>query len=192
MADAQVNLRQALNLVDNMRRACNTAVEDARGFRDNVAQHTQTLRDIVDRLEAIRVTIGDNVVYLRQQWGDAVAAANAARAGACNPQEIADALNRVAAAADIQLNRLDDVNDALALEVDRAGLQVTGLEGENPRERPVVGGGAAQGGGRRRRRRGGYTPNPCHKRCCGTGTRFSIKRKKCVTKKRRRLRRRRR
>ena len=205
MADAQANLRNAIGVIDDMRGACNAVVVEAREFRDNVSRHTLTLREIVDRLEVIRATIGDNVAYLRQQWVDATAlAADAARAGACNPQEIADALNRVAGAADIQLNRLDEVNDALAFEVERAGLQVRGLEDENPREGPAGGGGgggggggaaaaaaAGQGGGRRRHRsRGGHTPNRC-KKCCGKGTKH-VKHGRCVSRRTKRRRRRRR
>lgn len=96
MADAQANLRNAIGLVDDMRGACNDVVREAREFRDNVSRHTLTLREIVDRLEVIRATIGDNVAYLRERVDGLRAAADAARAGACNPQEIADALNRVA------------------------------------------------------------------------------------------------
>jgi len=92
--------------------------------------------------------------------------------------------------ADLAVDGLDEAQAALDAAVTNAIALITALGDDNAdlrQQHQAEGGGGAQVGGRRggrRRRRGGYTPDPCHKRCCGTGTRFSKKRKKCVSRKR--------
>ena len=104
-----------------------------------------------------------------------------ARSGLISYEEAAQRVNASLDGADIAVDGLDAAQAELTTQVDGTIEQVRVLQDANQDmraelQRDTQAGGRRRGG--RRRRRGGYTPDPCHKRCCGTGTRFSKKRKK--------------
>ena len=196
MADAEFT--QAVQGITDFRGRCETINADCNAFRGAVELETARLARVVGALPDVAQTIATNVQFLRGQLAACKAAAVGARSGLISYEEAAQRVNASLDGANIAVDGLDDAQAALTTQVDGAIEQVRALQDANQDMRAARGVGCVQAGGRkrsrRRRRRGGYTPDPCHKRCCGTGTRFSKKRKKCVSRKRgkRRSRRRRR
>ena len=104
-------------------------------------------------------------------------------------------LNPNALTQDFAVDGLDDAQAELTTQVDGTIEQVRVLQDANQDMRAELQRDTQAGGrrrGRRRRRKGGYTPTPCHKRCCGTGTRLNKKKTKCVARRSNRRSRRRR
>ena len=195
MADAEFT--QAVQGITDFRGRCETINADCNAFRDAVEMETARLARVVGALPGVTQTIADNVQFLRGQLAACKAAARGARSGLISYEEAAQRVNASLDGADIAVDGLDAAQAELTTQVDGTIEQVRALQAANQDmraelQRDTQAGGRRRGG--RRRRRGGYTPDPCHKRCCGTGTRFSKKRKKCVSRKRgkRRSRRRRR
>jgi len=195
MADAEFT--QAVQGITDFRGRCETINADCNAFRDAVEMETARLARVVGALPGVTQTIADNVQFLRGQLAACKAAARGARSGLISYEEAAQRVNASLDGADIAVDGLDAAQAELTTQVDGTIEQVRALQDANQDmraelQRDTQAGGRRRGG--RRRRRGGYTPDPCHKRCCGTGTRFSKKRKKCVSRKRgkRRSRRRRR
>ena len=195
MADAEFT--QAVQGITDFRGRCETINADCNAFRDAVEMETARLARVVGALPGVTQTIADNVQFLRGQLAACKAAARGARSGLISYEEAAQRVNASLDGADIAVDGLDAAQAELTTQVDGTIEQVRALQDANQDmraelQRDTQGGGRRRGG--RGRRRGGYTPDPCHKRCCGTGTRFSKKRKKCVSRKRgkRRSRRRRR
>ena len=195
MADAEFT--QAVQGITDFRGRCETINADCNAFRDAVEMETARLARVVGALPGVTQTIADNVQFLRGQLAACKAAARGARSGLISYEEAAQRVNASLDGADIAVDGLDAAQAELTTQVDGTIEQVRALQDANQDMRAELQRDTQAGGrrrGRRRRRRGGYTPDPCHKRCCGTGTRFSKKRKKCVSRKRgkRRSRRRRR
>jgi len=195
MADAEFT--QAVQGITDFRGRCETINADCNAFRNAVELETARLARVVGALPGVTQTIADNVQFLRGQVAACKAAREAARSGLISYEEAAQRVNASLDGADIAVDGLDAAQAELTTQVDGTIEQVRVLQDANQDmraelQRDTQAGGRRRGG--RRRRRGGYTPDPCHKRCCGTGTRFSKKRKKCVSRKRgkRRSRRRRR
>ena len=195
MADAEFT--QAVQGITDFRGRCETINADCNAFRNAVEMETARLARVVGALPGVTQTIADNVQFLRGQLAACKAAARGARSGLISYEEAAQRVNASLDGADIAVDGLDAAQAELTTQVDGTIEQVRALQDANQDmraelQRDTQAGGRRRGG--RRRRRGGYTPDPCHKRCCGTGTRFSKKRKKCVSRKRgkRRSRRRRR
>lgn len=195
MADAEFT--QAVQGITDFRGRCETINADCNAFRNAVELETARLARVVGALPGVTQTIADNVQFLRGQLAACKAAARGARSGLISYEEAAQRVNASLDGADIAVDGLDAAQAELTTQVDGTIEQVRALQDANQDmraelQRDTQAGGRRRGG--RRRRRGGYTPDPCHKRCCGTGTRFSKKRKKCVSRKRgkRRSRRRRR
>ena len=195
MADAEFT--QAVQGITDFRGRCETINADCNAFRNAVELETARLARVVGALPGVTQTIADNVQFLRGQLAACKAAAQGARSGLISYEEAAQRVNASLDGADIAVDGLDAAQAELTTQVDGTIEQVRALQDANQDmraelQRDTQAGGRRRGG--RRRRRGGYTPDPCHKRCCGTGTRFSKKRKKCVSRKRgkRRSRRRRR
>ena len=194
---------QAVQGITDFRGRCETINADCNAFRNAVELETVRLARVVGALPDVAETIATNVQFLRVQLAACKAAAVGARSGLISYEEAAQRVNASLDGANIAVDGLDNAQTALTTQVNGAIEQVRALQEANQDLRAERGVGGVprrpQAGGRkplrrRRRRRGGYTPDPCHKRCCGTGTRFSKKRKKCVSRKRgkRRSRRRRR
>ena len=195
MADAEFT--QAVQGITDFRGRCETINADCNAFRGAVELETARLARVVGALPDVAQTIATNVQFLRGQLAACKAAARGARSGLISYEEAAQRVNASLDGADIAVDGLDAAQAELTTQVDGTIEQVRALQDANQDmraelQRDTQAGGRRRGG--RRRRRGGYTPDPCHKRCCGTGTRFSKKRKKCVSRKRgkRRSRRRRR
>ena len=194
---AEAEFTQAVQGITDFRGRCETINADCNAFRDAVEMETARLARVVGALPGVTQTIADNVQFLRGQLAACKAAARGARSGLISYEEAAQRVNASLDGADIAVDGLDAAQAELTTQVDGTIEQVRALQDANQDmraelQRDTQAGGRRRGG--RRRRRGGYTPDPCHKRCCGTGTRFSKKRKKCVSRKRgkRRSRRRRR
>ena len=195
MADAEFT--QAVQGITDFRGRCETINADCNAFRGAVELETARLARVVGALPDVAQTIATNVQFLRGQLAACKAAARGARSGLISYEEAAQRVNASLDGADIAVDGLDAAQAELTTQVDGTIEQVRALQDATQDmraefQRDTQAGGRRRGG--RRRRRGGYTPDPCHKRCCGTGTRFSKKRKKCVSRKRgkRRSRRRRR
>lgn len=191
MADAEFT--QAVQGITDFRGRCETINADCNAFRNAVELEAARLERGVGALPALIRVIADNIQFLRGQLGACQAAAAGAQRGLITYEEAARRVNASLDGADIAVDGLEDAQANLTTQVDGAIQQIRALQEANNVDLRQQHQQNAQGGGRRRRR-GGYTPDPCHKRCCGTGTRFSKKRKKCVSRKRgkRRSRRRRR
>ena len=187
--DANAAYIAALDLVKEMRETCETMRNEAVRFRDNVEVRTIQLRGCTDRLNVVKGDIANNIQGLRQQLTACQTALQAAQEGigTLNPADVAANLNNLLEGFDAQLDGLDEANNQLGTEVDRACGEVDALVNDYP-PAPRLG----QGGGRRSYR-GGWTPQPpkC-RRCCGRGTKRHKKSGKCVGKKKRRKSRRRR
>ena len=135
------------------------------------------------------------VQFLRGQLAACKAAAVGARSGLISYEEAAQRVNASLDGADIAVDGLDDAQAELTTQVDGTIEQVRVLQDANQDMRAELQRDTQAGGrrrGRRRRRKGGYTPTPCHKRCCGTGTRLNKKKTKCVARRSNRRSRRRR
>jgi len=185
MADAEFT--QAVQGITDFRGRCETINADCNAFRNAVELETARLARVVGALPGVTQTIADNVQFLRGQLAACKAAARGARSGLISYEEAAQRVNASLDGADIAVDGLDAAQAELTTQVDGTIEQVRVLQDANQDmraelQRDTQAGGRRRGG--RRRRRGGYTPDPCHKRCCGTGTRFSKKRKKCVSRKR--------
>ena len=185
MADAEFT--QAVQGITDFRGRCETINADCNAFRNAVELETARLARVVGALPGVTQTIADNVQFLRGQLAACKAAARGARSGLISYEEAAQRVNASLDGADIAVDGLDAAQAELTTQVDGTIEQVRALQDANQDmraelQRDTQAGGHRRGG--RRRRRGGYTPDPCHKRCCGTGTRFSKKRKKCVSRKR--------
>jgi len=192
---------EAVNGITTLRTRCEAMRDQCDGFRQAVSAQTLRLAAGVGRLPDVAEVIAANVEFARDQLARCRAALAGASRGQRSWEEAAGLVNAELAGADIALNGVDEARDALVEQVDDTLAAITGLADANPdtrNEQARVGaaagsageaawrGRAGQGGGRRRRRRrrGGYTPTPCHKRCCGTGTRLNKKKTKCVARKR--------
>ena len=188
MADAEFT--QAIQGINDFRGRCETINTDCNAFRNAVEMEAARLERGVGALPALIRVIADNIQFLRVQLGGCQAAARGARSGEISYEEAARRVNESLDGADIAVEGLDDAQRNLTTQVDGAIQQIRALQEANnvdlrqQHEQNAQGGGRRRGRRGRRRRRGGYTPDPCHKRCCGTGTRFSKKRKKCVSRKR--------
>ena len=185
MADAEFT--QAVQGITDFRGRCETINADCNAFRNAVELETARLARVVGALPGVTQTIADNVQFLRGQLAACKAAAVGARSGLISYEEAAQRVNASLDGADIAVDGLDAAQAELTTQVDGTIEQVRVLQDANQDMRAELQRDTQAGGrrrGRRRRRRGGYTPDPCHKRCCGTGTRFSKKRKKCVSRKR--------
>ena len=176
MADAEFT--QAVQGITDFRGRCETINADCNAFRDAVEMETARLARVVGALPGVTQTIADNVQFLRGQLAACKAAARGARSGLISYEEAAQRVNASLDGADIAVDGLDAAQAELTTQVDGTIEQVRALQDANQDmraelQRDTQAGGRRRGG--RRRRRGGYTPDPCHKRCCGTGTRFSKK-----------------
>ena len=192
---AEQDYIQAIQGVTGFRGRCEIVAADCNAFRNAVELQADRLARGVGALPDLIRIIADNVQFLRVQLGACQAAAKGAERGLISYEEAARRVNASLDGADIAVDGLDGVQANLTGRVDDAIEQIRALQEANNVDLRQQHQQNAHGGGRRggrRRRRGGFTPTPCHKRCCGTGTRFSNKRKKCVEKKRRRRSRRRR
>ena len=194
---------EAVNGITTLRTRCEAMRDQCDGFRQAVSAQTLRLAAGVVRLPDVAEVIAANVEFARDQLDRCRAALAGASRGQRSWEEAAGLVNAELSGADIALNGVDEARDALVEQVDDTLAAITGLADANPdtrNEQARAGaeagsageaawtGRAGQGGGRRRggrrRRRGGYTPTPCHKRCCGTGTRLNKKKTKCVARKR--------
>ena len=193
MADAEFT--QAVQGITDFRGRCETINADCNAFRNAVEMETARLARVVGALPGVTQTIADNVQFLRGQLAACKAAAVGARSGLISYEEAAQRVNASLDGADIAVDGLDDAQAELTTQVDGTIEQVRVLQDANQDMRAELQRDTQAGGrrrGRRRRRKGGYTPTPCHKRCCGTGTRLNKKKTKCVARRSNRRSRRRR
>jgi len=193
MADAEFT--QAVQGITDFRGRCETINADCNAFRNAVELETARLARVVGALPGVTQTIADNVQFLRGQLAACKAAAVGARSGLISYEEAAQRVNASLDGADIAVDGLDDAQAELTTQVDGTIEQVRVLQDANQDMRAELQRDTQAGGrrrGRRRRRKGGYTPTPCHKRCCGTGTRLNKKKTKCVARRSNRRSRRRR